>query len=86
MNMVFLVTVGLIALWSADDQWHAPALTAFKLIMSQRQVVVTSSFVLLECANASSRRPFRIDLLNMRDELQAAGAIIDPSSEDVESA
>jgi len=85
-SAVFLDTVGLLALWDADDQWHALASTAFARIVSARQVVVTTSLVLLECANAASRRSYRRDLLEMRDELLAAGGIIDPTGDNVETA
>ncbi len=37
---VFLDTVGLIALWDTDDQWHAAAESAYKRIVSQRQSTV----------------------------------------------
>lgn len=86
MSAVFLDTVGLLALWDADDQWHNLASTAFDRIVSARQVVVTTNFVLLECANAAARRPYRKDLIDIRDELLRAGGLIDPTSNDVQAA
>ena len=86
MNAVFLDTVGLLALWSQDDQWHQQAWIAFEKIISSRQIVVTSPYVLLECANAASRRPYRNDLIQFRDTLLPAGGIIEPTQNEVEEA
>jgi predicted nucleic acid-binding protein len=58
-NAVFLDTVGLVALWDEDDQWHAFAETAMTRIVAGRARCVTTSCVLLECGNASARRGSR---------------------------
>lgn len=59
MTPVFLDTVSLIATWDADDQWHASAAPVYNHMLSGRIPVVTSSLVLVECANAAARRPYR---------------------------
>lgn len=45
MTPVFLDTVGLLALWNIDDQWHRVAEDAYRRIVSSRQQVVTTTFV-----------------------------------------
>ncbi len=57
-SLVFLDTVGLLALWDRSDQWQFPRL-AFKEFSKERASLYTSSLVLLECANAAARRPYR---------------------------
>ena len=37
MTSVLLDTVGLIAVWDVDDQWHAAAENAYQRIISRRQ-------------------------------------------------
>jgi len=59
MNTVFLDTVGLVANWDTDDQWHTAAERAYRRLIEQRRTLVTTSFVLLECGNTSARRSFR---------------------------
>jgi len=41
MNVVFLDTVGLLALWDEDDQWHAAAEAAFAGVGSRRTRLMT---------------------------------------------
>ena len=62
---VFLDTVGLLALWDADDQWHDQADAAFSDLLSQKSTFITTTFVLLECGNAAARRPFRKDVVDL---------------------
>lgn len=57
-SAVFLDTVGLLALWDRSDQWHNVAAQAFRQLSAERAGLYTSSLVLLECANAASRRPY----------------------------
>jgi predicted nucleic acid-binding protein len=54
----------MIALWDEADQWHVLAQVAFEQIKKTRLPVVTTSHVLLECANATVRRPYRPALKN----------------------
>jgi uncharacterized protein len=79
---VFLDTVGLIALWDTDDQWHSRAEAAFLQLVSQRRVTMTSSFVLLECGNAGARRTFRSDVCSLRDALESRDELLKPTEDD----
>lgn len=62
MSPVFLDTVGLIALWDADDQWHTAAEAAYQRMVAERKSSVATSFVLLECGNTAARRTFQRDV------------------------
>ena len=62
MTPIFLDTVGLLAIWNEGDQWHGAAERAYGQIISSRQSVLTTTFILLECANAAARRSFRDDV------------------------
>ena len=86
MTPVFLDTVGLLALWDKSDQWHSAATTAFDQIVSMRRSVLTSSYVLLECANAAARRPYRFDVIDLRDELMSSGLVYEPTAVEIEAA
>lgn len=59
MKQAFLDTVGLIAIWDEQDQWHAPAEAAWMELVKTGASLVTTSHVLLECGNALARTPFR---------------------------
>ena len=83
---VFLDTVGLIALWDRDDQWHPRASQAFLEIAKQRSRLYTSAPVLLECANAAARRPYRGIVAELWRELKAAGCVFHPTEQDWEEA
>lgn len=48
MTKVFLDTVGLVALWDADDQRHEAAAKAFERLHASRAILTTTRFVLLE--------------------------------------
>ncbi len=82
MKPVFLDTVGLLALWNSDDQWHGDASEAFSMLSSQRSRLVTTSFVLLECGNAAARRTFRSDVVELWKLLEARGELIRPTEDD----
>lgn len=86
MTPVFLDTVGLIALWDEDDQWHGAAQAGFSRFAESRAPVITTSFILLECGNAASRRPYREHVWKLRGELERVGAVIHPTRDDWESA
>ncbi len=82
MNIVFLDTVGMVALWNESDQWHQGALNAYENLKQVRTNVVTTIDVLLECGNAAARRPFRPAVKQWREALSASDAIIEPTSDD----
>ena len=82
MTPFFLDTVGLLALWNVADQWHAAAEIAYGRIVSSRQPVVTTSFVLLECGNAAGRRTFREDVCILRRTLELRNEVVVPTQDD----
>ena len=69
MRMVFLDTVGIIALWDQRDQWHQPAKLAWAMLDPDTTCCITTTFVLLECANHAVRKPYRMELIRLRDNL-----------------
>lgn len=82
MKAVFLDTVGLIAIWEKSDQWHRDALDAYQLILTSRSLLVSTTFVLLECANSASRRPYRNEVDALRKMLVNLNGLVFPSDED----
>ena len=82
MTPIFLDTVGLLAVWDLDDQWHKPADDAYRQIVSTRQPVITTTFILLECGNAASRRIYREDVCILRKTLELRGELIAPTEDD----
>jgi predicted nucleic acid-binding protein len=83
---VFLDTVGLIALWDNTDQWHDAAQLAYVALKSPTFVGLTTNTVLIECANAAARRPYRRDVNLLRKELIANGGLIAVTEADWEQA
>ncbi len=69
MNGVFLDTVGLIAVWDTSDQWHRQAADVFNALLQEKPPLLTTSYVLLECGNAASRRPYRHRVNALRGHL-----------------
>ena len=86
MTPVFLDTVGLIALWERADQWHAAASGAFEGLLRDGVPLVTTPYVLLECGNASARRPCRIDVARLRRDLVTTGGWIPPTLQEEDEA
>jgi hypothetical protein len=86
MTPVFLDTVGLLAIWDVDDQWHDAAEDAFGQIASTRQPVVTTTFILLECGNAAARRTYREDVCILRRTLELRNEVMVPTEVDWASA
>lgn len=82
MSRVFLDTVGLIALWDSDDQWHTIADAAYRQMVDDRKSPVTSSFVLLECGNTAARRTFKRDVCALRKALELRDELIVPTDDD----
>jgi uncharacterized protein len=81
-KFAFLDTVGLLALWNRSDQWHEVAARAYAQLIFDKAKLYTSSFVLLECANAATRRPYRADVARLRAEMERAGLLVHPTGED----
>jgi predicted nucleic acid-binding protein len=86
MTPVFLDSVGLLAIWDMDDQWHNAAEGAFSQIVSARQPVVTTTFILLECGNAAARRTYREDVCILRRMLELRNEVMVPTEDDWASA
>ncbi len=82
MTPIFLDTVGLLAIWDEDDQWHNAAESGYRQIIAARQPVVTTTFILLECGNAEARRAYRADVCALRRTLELRGELIVPTQED----
>lgn len=83
---IFLDTVGLVALWDQSDQWHSAALKAFQAFSRERTDLYTSTYVLLECANAAARRPYRMAVAALKKQMEATGRAIAPTDEDRQEA
>lgn len=86
MRTVFLDTVGLIATWDEDDQWHPLAEPVFKALVRQRLRLVTTSQVLYECGNAAARKSYRSDVEAFRRELAGFGDLIESTADDLDRA
>jgi predicted nucleic acid-binding protein len=85
-NTVFLDTVGLLATWDQSDQWHSAAATASNQLQTSGSLVVTTTYVLLECGNAAARRPYRTAVDRLRQALDTAGCLIRPTAADWDAA
>jgi predicted nucleic acid-binding protein len=86
MTDVFLDTVGLIAIWDSADQWHHPADVAYRQLLSKGRRLGTTNLVLLECGNASARRPYRQRVNILRQSLRDEGLIIEATVHEIEDA
>ena len=82
MTPVFLDTVGLIALWDEDDQWHKAASLAFEQIKTARLPLATTTYVLAECGNTAARTPFRKEVDSLRARPESADGLIFPTGDD----
>ncbi len=85
-SQVFLDTVGLLALWDRSDQWHTAASRAFQGLARQKVSLYTTALVLVECANAAARRPYRIAVAALRHQMEADGRVFHPKESDWQDA
>lgn len=69
MSLVYLDTVGLIALWDESDQWHIAAEAVMNRLVAEKYRFFSSEYVMLECGNAAARRPYRDSVLRLRKTL-----------------
>lgn len=83
---VFLDTVGLLAIWDADDQWHRAASEANARLDPGRADLFSTTFVLAECGNAAARKPYRLAVDRLRLQLESWNTLIVPSGEDWQAA
>ena len=79
---MFLDAVGLIGLWDEDDQWHRQAAVVFDQIERRADRIYSTSYVIAECANATSRWPGRRCVEVLVQTLEAADGLIFPSDAD----
>jgi uncharacterized protein len=86
MSPILLDTVGFLALWNAQDQWHTSAKAAFAELRTRSADFLTTSHILLECGNAASRTPFRRDVVEIRQEFITEGKLITPTEADCDAA
>lgn len=84
--MVFLDTVGLLALWNRRDQWHTSAAEVFSELVAKEARLVTTTCVLLECGNAAARFPFRHLVVELRNELRGASDLLTPTPDEYDAA
>ena len=82
MNVCLLDTVGLLALWDEDDQWHAGAASAFASLAAQKTRLITTTFILLECGNSAVRRPYRSRVNALRLAMMERDDVVTPSDDD----
>jgi predicted nucleic acid-binding protein len=81
-DWVFLDAVGMIAIWNRTDQWHADAQRAYDDLIRDRAVLLTTTFVICECGNAAARWPFRRDVNDLRERLEAHRLLVWPNDDD----
>lgn len=86
MKVVFLDTVGLLALWDVADQWHTDAEEAFASLVAERKSFISTTFIFLECGNAAARRPYRNQVNSLRQQMALRGELIVPTETDWENA
>ena len=86
MNPAFLDTVGLLAMWDRDDRWHLAAAPTFAALIAARVPILTTTFVLAECANAAARKPYRLAVDDLRALLATKGGLVIPTDEDWDAA
>ncbi len=79
---VFLDTVGLVATWDEDDQWHEAAARAFEHLKGARRGLITTTYILAECGNAAARTAFRLEVDVLRERLELAGCLLLPGADD----
>jgi predicted nucleic acid-binding protein len=85
MTPIFLDTVGLLAVWDQDDQWHSAAVPVYEQIVREGRPTVTTTLVLYESGNAASRSPFRANVNVLRSLLAAEGKLIEPTPDEIEA-
>jgi len=86
MNLVFVDTVGMLAVWDRMDQWHQEAERAYSLLDPCATILFSTPLVMAECANALARTRFRSEVDEFRKRLETAGNLVWPTSEDWEAA
>lgn len=86
MSTVFLDTVGMLAQWDQNDQWHEAAADAYKAFVARGDRTISTTFVFLECGNAAARKPYRGLVAETREEMERSGRLIVPTESDWQQA
>lgn len=86
MNDVFLDTVGLLAVWNNQDQWHSAADAVYQLLRQNSRRLLTTPLVLWECGNAAARHSFRSRVNRLRQKLIQEGLLLEPTLQEIEDA
>lgn len=86
MKAVFLDTVGLIAIWDVRDQWHLLAVPVFDDLAAKDIRLITTPYVLMECANTAARKKYRTLVYALRETLGIAGDLYDPTPDELQQA
>ena len=86
MMTAFLDSVGLLAIWDEDDQWHEQAKAAFANLLRGKAILYSTTFVLAECGNTAARYSHRLEPDLLRARLAKSGTLIFPTEEDWEAA
>ncbi|MSR56327.1 MAG: PIN domain-containing protein [Planctomycetaceae bacterium] len=86
MRTVFLDTVGLIAVWSRRDQWHTAADSVYRTFDPRTTRLVTTSYILLECAKQAVRRSYRTDVVRLREDLGLVGDLFEATPVELDQA
>ena len=86
MITAFLDSVGLLAIWDEDDQWHERATTAYAQLSREKAVLYSSTFVLAECGNTAARYSHRLEPDLLRARLANSGTLIFPTTDDWDAA
>ncbi|MDX2175035.1 MAG: PIN domain-containing protein [Candidatus Sumerlaeia bacterium] len=79
---VLLDTVGILAVLHTGDRWHREAVAAFVALNASSFRPFATSFILAEAANAASRTPLRPQVIALREQLEAWGRLVHPSTAD----
>jgi len=83
---VFLDTVGLLAVWDRNDQWHVAADRVFADLLRSNRVLVTTPLIFIECGNAAARTPFRSRVDALRRSFLDDGRLVEPTGDRLDEA
>lgn len=86
MTPVFLDTVGLLAVWDRNDQWHEAADRVFANLLNSNRELVTTPLIFIECGNAAARAPFRSRVDALRRSFLDDGRLIEPTGDELDAA
>jgi uncharacterized protein len=82
MSSVLVDTVGLLALWDEDDQWHTASSVAFERLFRDGTDLITTTFVLAESGNAVARKDYRWAVEKLRADFENTNRLVNPTQRD----